>query len=150
MSEQLARLLDEQRIVDVAVRYCWALDTRNWAGLDTVFAPDATAKLASRSVLEGLDAIVRRCTAVLSPLDASQHLVSTHQVHLDGDRATHRCNLHAQHVRAAAEGGPNYVVGGRYEDDLVRTAEGWRIRHRRLVVLWTEGNLAVVQPTTPR
>jgi hypothetical protein len=42
----------------------------------------------------------------------------------------------------------NYVIAGRYEDELVRTADGWRVSFRRLVVVWTDGNLAVVRPPT--
>ena len=32
----------------------------------------------------------------------------------------------AQHVRHDAEDGPNFIVGGRYEDQLVCTEHGWR------------------------
>lgn len=143
---ELQRLLDERAIVDVAVRYCWALDTRDWDALGEVFLPDSTADLADGIVLVGLDAIAARCRAALTPLDDSQHIVSTHQVDVEGDTATHRCYLHAQHVRHGVEGGATYVVGGRYEDRLVRTADGWRITNRDLTMMWTEGNLAVVRP----
>ena len=46
----------------------------------------------------------------------------------------------------AAVGGPNYIVAGRYEDRLARTDVGWRITHRTLTVMWTEGNVAVAHP----
>ncbi len=139
----LSTLLDERAIVAVALRYCRALDTKDWSGLDTVFVPDATADLASTSQLVGRDAIVRRVRRALEHLDDSQHLVGNHEVAIDGDTATHRCYLQAQHVRRAAVGGPNYLVGGRYEDRLACTADGWRIVHRVLVVMWTDGNVAV-------
>ena len=48
-------------------------------------------------------------------------------------------------VLAAAEGGPLFVVAGRYHDRLALTDDGWRIVHRRLDIVWTEGNLAVVR-----
>ena len=144
-AQSLATLLDERAIVAVATRYCRALDTKDWSALDTIFLPDANADLASTSELIGRDAIVDRIRSALSHLDDSQHLVGNHEVHVDGDSATHRCYLQAQHVRRAAAGGPNYLVGGRYEDRLVRTAEGWRIAYRTLVVMWTDGNLAVAR-----
>jgi hypothetical protein len=143
----LQRLLDERDIVAVAVRYCWALDTRDWAALADVFVPEATADLMTGgSTLEGLDAIVARISTALTPLDETQHLVSTHEVGVDGDAATHRCYMHAQHVRHDVDGDPNYVIAGRYEDRFVRTADGWRIAHRRLTPMWTHGNRAVVRP----
>ncbi len=140
---QLATLLDERDIVSVALRYCRALDTKDWPTLATVFLPDATADLSSGTDLVGLDAIVGRIRTALEHLDDSQHLVGNHEVVVDGDAATHRCYLQAQHVRRAATGGPNYLVGGRYEDRFTRTADGWRIAHRTLTVMWTDGNVVV-------
>jgi ketosteroid isomerase-like protein len=142
----IATLFDERDIIAVASRYCRALDTKDWALLETVFLPDATAYLGDDTALVGIDAILGRIRRALQHLDDSQHLVGTHEVSVDGDTATHRCYLQAQHVRWAAEGGPNYLVGGRYEDRLVRTGAGWRIAERRLVVMWTDGNHAAARP----
>lgn len=142
---EIANMLDERDIVAVALRYCRALDTKDWPQLATVFLPDATADLSSGTNLVGLDAIVGRIRAALEDLDESQHLVGNHEVLVDGDTATHRCYLQAQHVRRAATGGPNYLVGGRYEDRLERTSSGWRIAHRTLTVMWTDGNLVVAR-----
>lgn len=141
----LDQLRDERAIVDTTIAYCWAIDTRQWDVLrERVFLPESTAMLGSQ--LAGVESIVSRIASVLSPLDTSQHMVSNHQVTLGGDAATSRCYFHAQHVRGAADGGPNYVVAGIYADDLVRTTVGWRIKHRTLTVLWTEGNPKVVRP----
>lgn len=144
MSIDLTDLADERAIVALTVAYCWALDTGDYERLRDVFAPDATARLGEECA--GIDAIIARVARALDPLDDSQHMVANHEVRLDGDRATCRCYFQAQHVRRAAPGGPNYMVAGRYEDDLERTPDGWRIRRRTLVPMWTEGNLAVVRP----
>lgn len=143
--DRVHEVLDQQAIADVAIRYCWALDENRWELLDDVFMPDATAHLGSADLLDGREAIVGRCSAALTPLDDSQHIVSNHQVTIDGDTATHRCYLHAQHIRRSAAAGPHYVVAGRYVDRFVRTDAGWRIVHRDLEVMWTEGNVAVVR-----
>jgi len=139
----LQTLLDEREIHQVALRYCRALDTKDWALLDDVFVPDATANLSSPTPLVGVEAIRGRIRNALEHLDHSQHLVGNHEIGVEGDTATHRCYLQAQHVRAEARGGPNYIVAGRYEDRLVRTDVGWRIAHRTLVVMWTDGNVVV-------
>ena len=75
--------------------------------------------------------------------------MSNHQVAIDGDAATCRCYFQAQHVRHGTEGGDNFIIAGRYEDRLVRTAGGWRIEHRVLTVDWTEGNPSVVRRPRP-
>ena len=143
MTDPLAAVLDRQAVVDLTVAYCWAIDRHEFEELRTVFLPDATARLGDVEC-DGIDAIIARISGALTPLDDSQHIIANHEVHVDGDRATSRCYLHAQHVRRAADGGPNFVVAGRYEDELVRTPAGWRIARRVLTSMWTEGNTAVV------
>ncbi len=137
-------MADRAAVVDLAVRYCWALDERNYDDLRHVFTPDATATLGGVDCV-GIDAIIDRVDRALTRLDASMHLVGTHQVAVDGDRATARCYLHAQHVKRGVEGGDNFVVAGIYEDELVRTAAGWRIVHRTLSTVWTDGNPRVTE-----
>jgi hypothetical protein len=134
-------LVDRAAITDVTIRYCWALDTKDWAVLDTVFTEDANGDLLEDVV--GRVAIKKRVETALSHMDETQHLISNHQIVVQGDTATCRCYLQAQHVRKAAHGGPNFIIAGRYEDELKRTPEGWRISFRRLVVMWTDGNPAV-------
>jgi hypothetical protein len=134
---------DRLAITDLTIAYCWALDTHQWDDLDGVFTTDAVALLGTEC--HGLDAIKERVSGALSPLDDSQHMVTNHQITVDGAVGTSRCYLHAQHVRSAAAGGPNFVVAGRYEDRLVRTADGWRIAHRNLITMWTDGNPVVVR-----
>lgn len=140
-------LADRQAIVDLTVSYCWSIDYHDFERLREVFLPDATAKLGDERV--GIDSIIERITAALTPLDGSQHIVANHQVRVDRDAATCRCYFHAQHVRRAAEGGTNYIIAGQYEDDLVRTSQGWRIKRRVLVPTWSDGNPAVVRANRP-
>jgi 3-phenylpropionate/cinnamic acid dioxygenase small subunit len=134
-------LVDRAAITDVTIRYCWALDTKDWSVLDSVFTEDANGDLLEDVV--GRVAIKKRVETALSRMDETQHLISNHQIVVQGDTATCRCYLQAQHVRKAAHGGPNFIIAGRYEDELKRTPEGWRISFRRLVVMWTDGNPAV-------
>jgi len=140
-SEAQQLLVDRAAITDVTIRYCWALDTKDWAVLDTVFTEDANGDLLEDVV--GRVAIKKRVETALSRMDETQHLISNHQIVVRGDTATCRCYLQAQHVRKAAHGGPNFIIAGRYEDELKRTADGWRITFRRLVVMWTDGNPGV-------
>ncbi len=137
-------LTDRQAIVDLLVDYCWALDSRNFKMLEDVFHVDATAFLGTER--PSRESIIEKISTSLAPLDASQHLISNHKIVITGDEATSRCYLQSQHVRNAAEGGSNYIIGGRYEDELVRTPDGWRIIRRVLHRDWKEGNLAVVRP----
>jgi len=135
---------DREEIIDLAIAYTWALDTKNVESLRQVFTPNATATLRGVEC-EGVEAIIARIGGAITRLDRTQHFVGNHQVHADGDAATHRCQLQSQHVMAGTEGGDNYIVGGYYEDRLERTPDGWRIAHRLMQQTWTEGNPAVVR-----
>jgi SnoaL-like domain len=142
--QKLTDLLDREAVVDLTVSYAWALDSHRFEELRQVFIPDATAALIGE--LHGIDAIIERIAGALTPLDDSQHIVANHQVRLNGNRATCRCYFQAQHVRRGVPGGDNYIIAGRYEDEVERTAEGWRIARRVLVPMWSDGNPDVVRP----
>jgi hypothetical protein len=137
-------LEDRLAITDLTIAYCWAIDTGQWDRLDDIFTPDAHAELGEPA--PGLAAIKARISSALGVLDDSQHIVTNHEIDVDGDRATCRCYFQAQHVRRAAAAGPNFIIAGRYEDTLVRTPGGWRIDRRILTIMWREGNVAVVRP----
>ena len=91
------------------------------------------------------DAIIARISGSLLRLDFTQHLVGNHQVNVTGDTATHRCQLHAQHVKTGTEGGDNFIIGGYYDDVFARTAGGWRIKHRIMQPTWRSDNANVVK-----
>lgn len=135
---------DRDDIIDLAVRYTWALDTKDVEDLRNVFTPDATAMLRGVGC-DGVEAIIERIGGAVLRLDRTQHLVGNHQVAVDGDTGTHRCHLQSQHVLQGTEGGDNFLVGGYYEDRVVRTPDGWRIAHRLMEQTWTEGNADVVR-----
>ena len=134
---------DQQAIIDLAIAYTWALDTKQFEELRSVFAPDATADLRGIHC-DDQDAIIARISGGVGRLDATQHLVSNHQVRVDGDTATHRCHLQSQHVKRGTPGGDNFLIGGIYDDRLARTPDGWRITYRTLIEVWTDGNPAVI------
>jgi ketosteroid isomerase-like protein len=143
----LTDLLDKQAITETCYRYAIVLDNRDWTALATVFTPDAEAYYLDMPPCIGYQAIEDTCRTALSVLDASQHLIGNVTVTLDGDdpdSADCLCYLQAQHVKTGTEGGDNFIIAGRYLDRFVRTADGWRIKQRRLEGVWTDGNPAVV------
>ena len=146
MDPTVQRLVDERDLIDLTIAYCWALDRRRYDDLAQVFTPDATGDYGLVQV-RGIDEFKALVARSLDPLDLSQHIVGSHQVSVDGDTASVRCHLHAQHTKRGTEGGDNYVIGGFYEDDAVRTVDGWRIAHRKLTMTWSEGNRAVIGVT---
>ena len=146
MDNELQEIQDRQEIIDLTISYAWLLDHGPRERLDTVFTEDAVCDYMT-VIVEGLPAIIEKVTNALGPLDASQHIISNQQVTIDGDTATCRCYLHAQHTLRGTEGGDNFIIAGRYDDKLVRTPAGWRITFRKLTRDWTVGNPGVRRPS---
>ena len=144
MGYSAQELADRAEIQDVIVRYGWAIDTKDWALLDTCFTEDAEVDYSSnpggkagpyRQVRSWLE-------KMLSAFPVTQHLMSNIDVALDGDRATVRTMVTNPQGAATREGALHFfVVGARYDDDFVRGPEGWRIAKRVETTLWFQGTL---------
>jgi SnoaL-like domain len=143
MNSAVTELLDKQEIADLCARYTFALDQKDWPALRGCFI-DAPVFVHPGGRIEGVDGIIERARGALEPLDASQHLLGTILIEVDGHDATSICYFQAQHVRAGTPGGDTYLIAGSYTDRLVRTPQGWRIAERVQVYLWRNGNRAVV------
>ena len=141
MGMELQEIADRFEIAEVLYRYATALDTRDWALLGSVFTGDGVYRMGVRGEFTGPEAIVEKLQEVLGKLDATQHLISNATIVVDGDRARSTCYVRAQHYRTGHETGGNTLdMGGTYVDELVRTGDGWRIKHRALEITWREGN----------
>lgn len=140
---QIEKLVDTQKIIDLTIAYTWIIDRGPRENLSKIFTEDAVFIIDVRH-LNGLEEILGKIERTLGGLSASQHLISNHQVLIDGDNATCSCYLHAQHTLHGTQGGDNYVMAGRYVDKLIRVGTEWRIVERELVLDWVEGNPKVL------
>ncbi len=136
---QIDQLVEKQKIIDLTIAYTWIIDHGPRDNLKEIFTDDAVFIIDVRH-LNGIDEIMGKIERTLGGLSASQHIISNHQVIVDGKNATCRCYLHAQHTLHGTEGGDNYIMAGRYIDKLSQVDDEWRITERRLILDWVEGN----------
>jgi 3-phenylpropionate/cinnamic acid dioxygenase small subunit len=134
----LLEISDRLEINDLLARYCHALDRKDWPAFRAVFSEDAildfTAFGGPRGGVGDIEAFL---APVLDSLGGSQHTVSTVMVDLDGDLAEARSAAIVPLTMVSGEAGEHTVFNGLwYEDRLVRTSSGWRIRSRRQVRGW--------------
>jgi uncharacterized protein (TIGR02246 family) len=111
---------DHAEIRNLLARYCLYLDLDDLDGFVGLFTPDAVYQVYGRD-FTGRDGI----RTMLSGAPGGLHLGGPPVVELDGDRARTTRNL--LFVDRASGEARNAV----YDDDLVRTPDGWRIARCR-------------------
>jgi hypothetical protein len=145
---QLAEIADRLEIESLLSRYAWALDAREFDRLDDVFTPDAELDYTTSGGIKGSYAEVKAWLArILPQFPAYQHYIMNKEVTLDGDSATSRSALYNPmgHDRDGVR--VFFHVGGEYHDQLVRTADGWRITKRFEQTIWMDGVFPAVPPS---
>ncbi len=137
-------LRDRVDILDTVTAYFIAIDHREFERLDRVFSPDAVADFDGKAVGPGLDAIIDFVAGrgkVDYPVDIqnlqlSQHQISNHVVRIEGDQAWSETYATAYLVDRPVSGPRMRTRGLRYQDELTRTADGWRVSNRTHVCDW--------------
>jgi hypothetical protein len=135
-------------VINVVNLYPVALAGQRWELFDQVFTADAEADFGGPARWSDLASLKRDFAAIHVPFQATQHVTTNHQVAVDADQATCLSYVQGRFIREVAEGGNMFESGGWYDDGLVRTADGWRIRRRLCRMVWWSGNPLVLQ-TTP-
>jgi uncharacterized protein (TIGR02246 family) len=123
----LKSLADESAIRDLVRRYAHCVWQRDAAGAAALFAPDAVMDTGDRPPLVGHAAILDEYTRAFAT-SGFQPFLHNHVIELAGDRATGTAYIE---LKADVEG---QAMAGRgwYDDEYVRTVEGWRFQRRRL------------------
>lgn len=137
---------------DVMHRYALAIDTQDWALLETVFADRVTAdfrSFGSKQVFEGPAAAwIENVRATIQGMDATQHMMGNHLYTIDADRAHGTTYIRALHVCKNDWGGDTYTVGGHYSVEMVRSSAGWKVENYTLHVTWCDGDRHVLRAAT--
>ena len=123
---------DRIQIQDLLTRYTVAIDTKDWKLLDTCFTPDADVDYTATGGTAGKYPEVRKWLEMaLAPFPLTVHYISNTTVKLDGDRAATRTYVWNPMGFKNPDGSLHwFTVGAYYVDELVRTADGWRIKRR--------------------
>jgi hypothetical protein len=139
---------DRLAILELIGRLVLVLDARDWDELgnlftDTVYS-DRTSLLGGDPVTASRADFVAGWRQTMQNLDAVHHMVTSHVITLDGDRATCAANMLGTHVYTNHSGGPIWTVGGRHDYQLERTANGWQIAGLTFTIQWSTGNMNIV------
>ena len=137
------QISDRIEIDDLLVRYATAIDTKDWSLLDSCFTPDAQLDYTSAGGIAGVYPEVRQwLEKALAPFPMTVHALSNSTVALEGDEARARTFVLNPMGFPKPDGSLHlFTVGAYYNDRLVRTEAGWRIRERIEEQAFLEGTL---------
>ncbi|MFJ8799326.1 nuclear transport factor 2 family protein [Streptomyces sp. NPDC102487] len=138
---------DKAAIIEALNMYAFALDTRQWDLFDRVFTTDVEAVFGpAGAAWVGLEEFKTSFAGFHDSLDSHVHTMMGQLVNVDGDTANAFSYGTWILLREAAEGGPTWTGTGYYDDELVRTEDGWRIKRRVCRLLSWTGNPSVPEP----
>ena len=126
----LLTLADKLELHELAGRYGDAIDDRAWDRLDHIFTEDAVFEV------RGLDIVMNGLAEIKAFMDQAgdrhpqAHLMSNVYCFERGGEVQLRCRGLFPEANTLADDKSSVVYHGSYYDKVVKTAAGWRIRHR--------------------
>ncbi|GAB2478554.1 hypothetical protein GCM10027082_31860 [Comamonas humi] len=142
LERRIARIEDREAIRQLKWRYLRACDRKQPEAVRACFVPDAVIDYEDFPLFTSRDAFV----ALYQQFGCVPHIVDTHHgqndiVEVDGDTARGWFDLHFFQIDTLNHRQTQLAVW--YEDEFVRTPEGWRITRslsRKLSTLVREGD----------
>jgi len=141
VEERLKQLEDVREIGELKAHYCNAVDC-GWDGLTQdgdrlaeLFVADGAWEAVPSFRLDGREAIREFFNA--SPFPFGFHGVTNPLIKIEGDYATGQWHMVCPCVNADKE---SIWYGGIYNDEFVRTADGWRFRRVAVSTAFTGKN----------
>ena len=120
---------DRQDISELLVRYATGIDRRDWPLFRTVFTDDCQLDYGEIGVWHGVDAVTEFMQLAHAMAGHTLHRLNNIAVTVDGDSAQARTYIDGLIMAAGNSSGVNAI--GFYDDEIVRTAGGWRIARRQ-------------------
>jgi len=115
------------------VRYATSIDRRDWPLFRTVFTDDCELDYGEIGAWKGVDAVTEFMEKVHALAGHTMHRLSNIAITVDGDQALARTYLDGLMMAPDNKSAANPI--GFYDDEIVRTADGWRIARRRLTLV---------------
>jgi hypothetical protein len=125
------------QLTQAKARYCYTLDTRDWAGFGALMTDDVELDVSEGTgvpVITGRDGAVEMIRSSLTNAK-SAHQVHTPLIELNGDEAQ---VIWAMQDRVVWESGPALTGYGHYHERWVRDGGQWKIASLRLTRLIME------------
>jgi hypothetical protein len=126
----IEEISDRLEIQDLLIAYSTAIDQRRFDDLDHVFTPDAYIDYTAMGGIDGRYSDVKAWLGeVLPNFPAYAHMLGNFDIRVGGDKASSRTFCFNPMVVGGEKKQVMYC-GLWYEDEFVRTPDGWRMTRR--------------------
>jgi ketosteroid isomerase-like protein len=127
----MSELEDRLAIGDVIIRYADSIDQCDYDRYCTCFTDDVEVTGFSAGSIKGLAEYREWVSAARNKYGRTQHMIGNIQVTVNGDRGTLRSYVQATH-ELPSDPDHLFVLWAAYNDEMVRTKDGWKIARHEL------------------
>jgi hypothetical protein len=121
---------DEAAIVKVLTRYATGIDRCDWPLFRSCWTDEVDLDYGDVGHFTDPDALTQLFSQLHDPMGPTYHRLSNFVIDVHGDVATARTYVQAVLMLTPVDGANWVEAVGHYDDELVRTADGWRISRR--------------------
>ena len=130
-------LRDREIIKNLYRRYAFAVDSIDMQLVRSVFHPDCT--FVGTQEKGELEPYLQGMMDALHQWDATMHFMGNQYIEIDSDEGHVETWVVGYHMEADDSPLEHLVLGLRYQDDLVRVGDDWKIIHRHTAKHWHTG-----------
>ncbi|MEM7797895.1 MAG: nuclear transport factor 2 family protein [Chloroflexota bacterium] len=136
--------MTQDTIIDTVNQMAFAADSHDWIRCRQRFADevfvDYTSMAGGEPASIPADALIDSWKGLLPGFTATQHLLGTHVVEVDGNSAECLANFQATHILDDQ----TWLLGGRYHFRLQMKGSRWQIAAITMTALWSVGDQATL------
>lgn len=121
---------DKAQIAVVLIRYATGIDFKDWTLFRRCWADEVDIDYGDLGTYTDPDAFTTLMEQIHGGMGQTYHRISNIVVDVGADRATARSYVHAVLMAVPDDAGSWIDALGHYDDELIRTPEGWRIVKR--------------------
>jgi 3-phenylpropionate/cinnamic acid dioxygenase small subunit len=120
---------DRDDIAAVVLCYATGIDRRDWTLFRSIFTEDCELDYGEIGAWKGANAVTEFMQQAHALAGHTMHRLTNQVITVDGDSAQARTYVDALIMLADNSSGVN--AAGFYDDEFVRTEQGWQIARRR-------------------
>jgi SnoaL-like domain len=152
-STSLEELADWRAVLELSTRYATGIDQRDWSLYRRCFTDQLRIDFSSFTHRPAptdpvaADDWVGMVRGTIEGFESTQHLIGNQVVTLRGDEGGYTAYIQAQHWMSRDRW---YLIGGWYENQVRREADGWCISACTLHQTWDAGDRDLLREAARR